>query len=96
MGGADPLDLLPRLPSERRKVVVRAEPPTEPPVPAQASSGPAEAGRRAGASMAHRGLGCPPRGQHEALAAAAGIEPDDVPAFSAALVSAWAAASDQP
>ena len=92
VGGADPLDLLPRLPSERRKVVVRAEPP----VPAQASSGPEEAGRRAGASMARRGLGCPPRGQHEALAAAAGIEPDGVPAFSAALVSAWAAALDQP
>jgi len=96
VGGDDPLDLLPRLPSERRKVVVRAEPPPEPPALAQASSNPAEAGRRVGASMAARGLGCPPRGQHEALAAAAGIEPEDVPAFSAALVAAWAAALDQP
>jgi len=96
IGGADPLDLLPRLPSERRKVVVLAEPPPEPTATEQPSSGPVEAGRRAGASLAARGLGCPPRGQHDALAAAAGVEPDDVPAFSAALVSAWAAAVDQP
>ena len=96
VGGADPLDLLPRLPSERRKVIVRAEPPFTPQPPAQASSDPVEAGRRAGASLAARGLGCPPRGQHDALAAAAGVEPDDVPAFSAALVAAWASASDQP
>lgn len=95
VGGDDPLDLLPRLPSERRKVVVRAEP-LDPPPAAQPSSSPVEAGRRAGASLAARGLGCPPRGQHDALAAAAGIEPDDVPAFSAALVAAWAAALDQP
>jgi len=91
VGGPDPLDLLPRLPSERRKVVVRAEPPA----PAQASSGPVEAGTAVGRSIAARGLACPPRGQHDALAAAAGIEPDDVPEFGRGVLAGWMAGQEE-
>jgi integrase len=88
VGGADPLDLLPALPSERR-----AKPPAQPPetTPTGAISEPAEAGRRLGASLAARGLACPPRAQHNALAAAAGIDPDDVPAFSRGILDGWLA-----
>lgn len=92
VGGDDPLTLLPRLPSERA-APVPAEPSPEPPVsppPAQASTVPQEAGRRVGVSLAARGLACPPRAQHEALAAAVGLDPDGLPAFSAGLVAAWA------
>jgi integrase len=86
VGGADPLDLLPALPSERR-----AKPPAQPPEPkpAAATSEPAEAGRRLGASLAARGLACPPRAQHDALAAAAGIEPEDVAVFSRGILDGW-------
>jgi integrase len=87
VGGADPLDLLPALPSERR---AKPKQPAPTPPPAAAVE-PVEAGRRVGASMAARGLGCPPRGQHDALAAAAGIEPDDVAAFSGGLIEGWLA-----
>jgi integrase len=85
VGGADPLDLLPRLPSERR---ASKQPPPKP-VLAEVSSEPAEAGRRLGVSLASRGLACPPRAQHEALAAAAGVEPEGVPAFSRGLLDGW-------
>jgi len=88
VGGADPLDLLPQLPSERR----RQRPPASPePVAAEPTSEPAEAGRRVGASLAARGLACPPRAQHEAMAAAAGVEPDDVPAFARGVIAGWTA-----
>jgi integrase len=83
----DPLDLLPALPSERR---AKPQPPAPPPT-ASASSEPGEAGRRVGASMAARGLACPPRAQHDALAAAAGIEPDAVAEFSRGILEGWLA-----
>jgi hypothetical protein len=41
--------------------------------------------------MASRGLACPPRGQHDALAAAAGVEPEDVAPFSRGLLDGWIA-----
>jgi integrase len=84
VGGADPLDLLPALPSERR-----AKPAPPEPVATTSTSEPAEAGRRLGVSLASRGLACPPRAQHEALAAAAGVEPEGVPAFSRGLLDGW-------
>lgn len=84
--GDDPLDLLPKLPSERRK----AAPLWQPEAPAATSpSDAAAAGRKAGASLAARGLGCPPRAQHEALAAAAGIDAEAVSQFSAGLIGGW-------
>jgi integrase len=91
VGGADPLDLLPKLPSERRAARPAPPPAPEPPTPARASSGPVEAGAAVGRSMAARGLACPPRGQHDALAAAAGVEPEDVAAFSRGLLDGWIA-----
>lgn len=84
VGGDDPLDLLPALPSERRKAKPK-------PVATTAPTSPADAGRRVGASLATRGLPCPPRGQHDALAAAAGIGEEDVPAFSGGLIDGWMA-----
>lgn len=84
VGGDDPLDLLPALPSERRKATPKPTATTSP-------TSPTEAGRRAGASLASRGLPCPPRAQHDALAATAGIDEDDVPAFSAGLIEGWMA-----
>jgi hypothetical protein len=41
--------------------------------------------------MAARGLACPPRAQHDALAAAAGIEPDAVAEFSRGILEGWLA-----
>jgi integrase len=87
----DPLDLLPKLPSERRAARPAPPPAPKPPTPARASSGPVEAGAVVGRSMAARGLACPPRAQHDALAAAAGIEPEDVAAFSRGLLDGWIA-----
>jgi len=91
VGGADPLDLLPKLPSERRAARPAPPPAQEPSTAARASSGPVEAGAAVGRSMAARGLACPPRAQHDALAAAAGIEPEDVSAFSRGLLDGWIA-----
>ena len=88
VGGDDPLDLLPALPSERRKE-------TRKPVATTAPTSPADAGRRVGASLATRGLACPPRGQHDALAAAAGIEPDDVPEFGRGVLAGWMAGQEE-
>jgi hypothetical protein len=41
--------------------------------------------------MASRGLACPPRAQHDALAAAAGVDPEDVAPFSRGLLDGWIA-----
>jgi hypothetical protein len=91
--GADPLALLPRLPSQGAAPVadVAPEPVVAPSSPVVASGEPLEAGRRVGVSLAARGLACPPRGQQDALAAAAGIAPDDVPAFARGVIQGWTA-----
>jgi len=90
--GADPLDLLPRLPSQGAAPVADVAPEPIPVEPAPRAPGePLEAGRRVGVSLAARGLACPPRGQQDALAAAAGIAPDDVPAFARGVIAGWTA-----
>jgi integrase len=90
--GADPLDLLPRLPSQGAAPVADVAPEPIPVEPAPRAPGEAlEAGRRVGVSLAARGLACPPRTQQDALAVAAGIAPDDVPAFARGVIAGWTA-----
>ena len=91
----DPLDLLPALPSERKAARKAPPAPARPAGSPRASSGPVEAGTAVGRSIAARGLACPPRGQHDALAAAAGIEPDDVPEFGRGVLAGWMAGQDE-